>query len=168
MGTFFNPAPLNDLLCNSVANYKVSGYFCITIATTMKIDSTIPTGHSHSKADFMGIAGSVLCLIHCLITPILAMGGSLSAHSHTIGGVIDLDYFFILINGIAVYFATREHRIPALRVFLWGSFLLFAVSLILENHYPAFTLLGYLGSGLLIAGHVYNVIYCRPWRVVNQ
>jgi hypothetical protein len=134
----------------------------------MKTDSPRPTQHTHSKADFMGIVGSILCLIHCLITPALALGTSLTTHSHSVGGIFDLDYFFVLINGVAVYFATREHRIPALRVFLWGSFLLFAVSLILENHYPAFTLLGYLGSGLLIAGHIYNVIYCRPWRVVNQ
>jgi len=133
----------------------------------MKTDSSIPTGHSHSKADFMGIAGSILCLIHCLITPALALGTSLTAHNHLLGGIIDLDYFFIFINGLAVYFATREHRLPALRLFLWGAFLLFAVSLILENYYPAFKVLGYLGSGLLIAGHVYNVIYCRPWRIVN-
>ncbi len=115
----------------------------------------------------MGIVGSILCLIHCLITPALALGTSLTSHNHTIGGVIDLDYFFIVINGVAVYFATREHRNPALRIFLWGAFLLFAVSLILENYYPAFTTLGYLGSGLLIAGHVYNVIYCRPWRIAS-
>ncbi|MPR35306.1 MerC domain-containing protein [Salmonirosea aquatica] len=133
----------------------------------MKTDSSVPTGHSHSKADYMGIAGSVLCLIHCLITPVLALGTSLTAHSHTIG-VIDLDYFFILINGVAVYFATREHRNPLLRLFLWSAFLLFSVSLILENYFPAFRTLGYLGSGLLIAGHVYNLIYCRPWRIVNE
>ena len=130
----------------------------------MKTDSTLHTGHSHSKADFFGIAGSVLCLIHCLITPALALGTSLTAHNHTIGGLIDLDYFFIIINGAAVYFATREHRISSLRVFFWGALLLFSVSLILENYFPAFKMLGYLGSGLLIAGHVYNLIYCRPWR----
>jgi uncharacterized membrane protein YvlD (DUF360 family) len=134
----------------------------------MKTNSSLPTEHFHRKADFMGIAGSILCLIHCLITPALAMGGSLTAHNHTIGGLIDLDYFFIIINGIAVYFATREHRIPALRMFLWGAFLLFSVSLILENEFAAFKALGYLGSGLLIAGHVYNVLFCRPWRVINE
>lgn len=134
----------------------------------MKTDSTVPTPHSHGKADYMGIAGSILCLIHCLVTPALALGSSLSVHSHAAGGVFNFDYLFILVNGIAVYFATREHRIPALRLFLWGSWLLFSVSLLLENSHPIFTILGYVGSALLIAGHGYNLIYCRPWRVMNS
>ena len=133
----------------------------------MKTDSTLHTAHSHSKADYMGMAGSILCLIHCLITPALALGSSLSVHSHAVGGIFNLDYLFILVNGIAVYFATREHRIPLLRVFLWGSWLLFSVSLLLENAHPFFKIMGYVGSGLLIAGHGYNLIYCRPWRVAH-
>ena len=133
----------------------------------MKTDSTLHTAHSHSKADYMGMAGSILCLIHCLITPALALGSSLSVHSHAVGGIFNLDYLFILVNGIAVYFATREHRIPLLRVFLWGSWLLFSVSLLLENMHPFFKIMGYVGSGLLIVGHGYNLIYCRPWRVAH-
>ena len=133
----------------------------------MKTDSTVPTPHSHGKADYMGIAGSILCLIHCLVTPALALGSSLSVHSHAVGGVFNFDYLFILVNGIAVYFATREHRIPALRIFLWSSWLLFSVSLLLENSHPFFQIMGYVGSALLIAGHGYNLIYCRPWRVMK-
>ena len=133
----------------------------------MKTDSTVSTPHSHGKADYMGIAGSILCLIHCLVTPALALGSSLSVHSHAAGGVFNFDYLFILVNGIAVYFATREHRIPALRVFLWSSWLLFSVSLLLENSHPFFNILGYVGSALRIAGHGYNLIYRRPWRVMK-
>lgn len=136
----------------------------------MKTDSTLHTAHTHGKADYMGIAGSVLCLIHCLATPALALGSSFFAHNHEAGhGVgFNFDYIFILVNGLAVHFAAREHKLPLLRLFLWGSWLLFSVSLLLEKSHPFFQIMGYVGSGLLIAGHGYNLIYCRPWRVVNE
>ncbi len=132
----------------------------------MKNDASTHLDHSHGKADYVGIAGSVLCLIHCLVTPALALGGSLSAHDHATGGL--LNYFFIFFNGIAVYFATRDHKIPALRLLLWASFALFSFSLILENIDPDFRFMGYLGSTLLIAGHVYNLVYCKPWKVSGR
>ena len=127
----------------------------------MKKDSSNHLDHSHGKADYMGIAGSVLCLIHCLVTPALAIGGSLSLHDHPAGGL--LNYFFILFNGIAVYFATRDHNIPVLRYFLWTAFVLFSCSLLLEKYNFTFQLLGYLWSALLILGHGYNLLYCKPW-----
>jgi len=127
----------------------------------MKPRSSLSTPHTHGKADYIGVAGSVLCLVHCLITPALALGSSLSVNHHTAGG--GLDYLFILVNGLAVFFATRNHRSPALRLFLWGSFALFSVSLLLEHDFAEFQLLGYVGSGLLIIGHLYNLIYCRTF-----
>jgi hypothetical protein len=124
-----------------------------------------PTRHAHGKADYIGVAGSVLCLIHCLVAPALALVPSLSiSHSQGAG----LDYLFIVINGFAVFFATREHQIPALRMFLWASFLLFSISLLFEDHSSVFKLLGYLGSGLLILGHLYNLIYCRTWLLEKK
>lgn len=131
----------------------------------MKNNTSTHLGHSHGKADFVGIAGSLLCLIHCLITPALAIGGSLSAHEQLAVGPLHLDYFFILINGVAVYFATRDHKIPVLQLFLWSSFVLFSSSLLLEDINPAFKVTGYLGSAFLILGHGYNLVYCKPWRV---
>ncbi|TDB64036.1 MerC domain-containing protein [Arundinibacter roseus] len=130
----------------------------------MKTNSTIHTKeHTHGKADYVGIAGSVMCLIHCLITPALAIGSSYSMdHQHAAGG-ISFDYFFILINGLAVYYASRDHQLPALRAFMWGAFALFSVSILLENKHVLFEILGYVGSFLLIGGHMYNLFYCRPW-----
>jgi len=76
-------------------------------------------------------------------------------------GFISLDYFFILINGIAVYFATRNHKSLLLRIFLWSALLIFAVSLIFEGRHDLFQWLGYLGSVLLIAGHFINLYICQ-------
>ena len=121
--------------------------------------------HSHGRADYVGIAGSVLCLVHCLVTPALALGSTFTVNSHAAPG---LDYLFILVNGLAVYFATREHKVLPLSLVLWGASGLFAVSLLLEDTVPVFRLGGYLGSVLLIGGHVYNLIYCKPWALGKQ
>ena len=117
--------------------------------------------NSHGKADYIGIAGSVLCIIHCILVPVIAIGGSLSHEHHHHGGFMSLDYFFILINGIAVYFATKEHGSTFLQYFLWSAFSLFAISLVFEGVSPIFNWLGYAGSALLIVGHFANLYLCR-------
>ncbi|MCF0052914.1 MerC domain-containing protein [Dyadobacter sp. LJ53] len=125
--------------------------------------------HSHSKADYIGILGSVLCIVHCLLMPALAFGTTMTAH-HDHAGLISLDYLFILINGVAVYFATKNHKSVAVRAILWGSLALFSVSLIFEAAHPAFVWLGYIGSALLIIGHLLNLYICQiapkmKWKV---
>jgi hypothetical protein len=117
--------------------------------------------HSHGKADYIGILGSVLCIIHCLLVPALAFGSTVATHSHSHIGLISLDYLFILINGIAVYYATREHRSTGIRVLLWGALAIFSVSLIFEGRHQAFSWLGYAGSALLIVGHLINLYVCQ-------
>ena len=117
--------------------------------------------HVHGKADYFGIAGSVLCIVHCLLVPALALGSSFAHDHHSNAGLLSLDYLFILINGIAVYYATRDHKSLPLKILLWGALLLFAISLIFENRNGIFTLLGYIGSGLLIVGHLLNIYMCQ-------
>lgn len=117
--------------------------------------------HSHGRADYIGILGSVLCIIHCILVPALAFGSSVATHNHSHIGLISLDYFFILINGIAVYYATRDHRSLGIRLLLWSALAIFSVSLIFEGRHQAFSWLGYLGSGLLIAGHLINLYICQ-------
>lgn len=124
--------------------------------------------HSHGKADYIGILGSVLCIIHCLLVPALAFGSSVATH-HTHVGLLSLDYLFIIVNGVAVYYATREHRSLPIRLLLWSALMLFSVSLIFENKHAAFSWLGYAGSGLLIIGHLINLYICQiaprlKWR----
>ena len=117
--------------------------------------------HSHGKADYIGIVGSVLCIIHCMLVPALAFGSGLVYDHHAHTGLLSLDYFFILINGIAVYYATRDHKSILIRSVLWTALTIFSVSLIFEGSSHAFTWLGYIGSGLLIIGHLLNIYICR-------
>ncbi|NIJ51527.1 MerC domain-containing protein [Dyadobacter arcticus] len=116
-------------------------------------------GHSHTKADYIGILGSVLCIIHCMLMPALAFGSIASHHAHT--GLRSLDYVFIVINGLAVYYATRSHKSLPLGILLWGALTLFSTSLIFEGRHQVFSWLGYAGSALLIVGHFINLYICQ-------
>ncbi|WP_247236921.1 MerC domain-containing protein [Telluribacter sp. SYSU D00476] len=124
--------------------------------------------HTHGRADYVGIAGSLLCIVHCLLTPVLAVGSSLTVDDHTIAGFLHLDYLFVLVNGLAVYYATRGHKFPLVKLILWLAFGLFAVSILLEGTATVFVWLGYIGSGVLIAGHAVNLLLCRPWMMAHK
>lgn len=117
----------------------------------MKTDSTT------NKADYMGIAGSVLCLIHCIATPLLLAGSALTPHRHLTIGFLSLDYLFIGVNAIAVFFATRHYAQPAIKRALWGFLLLFTVSLLLEHTIDVFHYVGYVASAGLVITHLINI-----------
>jgi len=125
------------------------------------IVSGMKATHSHGKADYFGILGSVLCIIHCLIMPALAFSSTFLQKFHTHEGLLSLDYLFIIVNGIAVYYATRDHKSLPVRILLWGALSLFSVSLILESYNPVFIWLSYAGSALLIIGHLINIYICQ-------
>lgn len=110
-----------------------------------------------SKADYIGITGSVLCIIHCLVTPVLLMTTAVLQDEQLRLGYLSLDYLFIGVNIIAVYFATRHHAQPAIKRALWGFLLLFAVGIMLEDVNEAFEYLGYAASAGLVVTHLINI-----------
>ncbi len=115
------------------------------------------TDYTTNKADYIGIAGSVLCLIHCVATPFLLVGSALTPHHHLTIGFLSLDYLFIAVNVIAVFFATRHYAPPVIKRALWGFLLLFAASLLLEHVSGVFHYVGYLASAGLVITHIINI-----------
>ena len=109
------------------------------------------------KADYIGITGSVLCIIHCLITPILLLTSSVFQNSTLRVGYLSLDYVFIGVNIVAVYFATRHYAAPAIKRGLWGFLALFTVALLLEDVAPFFEYLAYAASAGLVITHLINI-----------
>ena len=112
------------------------------------------------KADYIGITGSVLCLIHCLITPILLVTSTLLKDEFVRTSYLILDYVFIVINIVAVYTATR-HAPASIRTSLWGFLTLFAICILLEEVSPVFEYAAYVASLGLVGSHLYNIWYCR-------
>lgn len=109
------------------------------------------------KADYIGISGSVLCIIHCLITPILLVSSSFLANDTVRVGYLSLDYIFIGVNIVAVYFATRHFTTPAIKIGLWFFLSVFAVAIILEDVSETFEYLGYAASLGLVLTHLTNI-----------
>ncbi|MCX6217155.1 MerC domain-containing protein [Spirosoma sp.] len=109
------------------------------------------------KADYIGITGSVLCIIHCLITPVLLLTSSFFQNSALRVGYLSLDYVFIGVNIIAVYFATRHYAPLAIKRSLWCFLLLFAVALLLEDTDPIFEYIAYIASAGLVITHLLNI-----------
>ena len=109
------------------------------------------------KADYIGITGSVLCIIHCLTAPILVMASGFFHDDTLRAGFLGLDYVFIAVNIAAVYFATRHHTSPAIRTALWSFLTLFAVALLLEDTSKTFEYVAYVASAGLVITHLVNL-----------
>lgn len=112
------------------------------------------------KADWIGITGSVLCIIHCLITPIAVMTSTLLQHDSLRIGFLSLDYVFIGINILAVWAASRRTA-RSIAIALWGLLVVFALGLFLEELNEAFEYLAYVASAGLVITHLLNIRYCR-------
>ncbi|MGA0557606.1 MerC domain-containing protein [Larkinella sp. VNQ87] len=111
----------------------------------------------NKRADYIGISGSVLCIIHCLITPVLLVSSSFLANDTVRVGFLSLDYLFIGVNILAVYFATRHFTTPAIKIGLWFFLSVFAVAILLEDVNESFEYLGYAASLGLVTTHLVNI-----------
>ncbi|MGV3561071.1 MerC domain-containing protein [Larkinella arboricola] len=109
------------------------------------------------KADYIGISGSILCIIHCLITPVLLVSTSLLTNDTVRIGFLSLDYVFIGVNALAVYFATRHFTTPAVKIGLWFFLSVFALAILLEDVSETFEYIGYAASLGLVLTHLTNI-----------
>lgn len=119
------------------------------------------------RADLIGITGSVLCIIHCLITPVLIMTSTLLQHDTLRLGFLSLDYLFIGVNVVAVWSASR-HTSSTIARFLWLFLGLFATGLLLEEVHQGFEYLAYAASLGLVITHLLNIRYCRIHHAHQQ
>lgn len=124
-----------------------ASYFCVLMKTDI----------FSRKADYIGITGSVLCIIHCLITPVLLLTSSVFQNSALRVGYLSLDYIFIGVNIVAVYFATRHYAPQTIKRSLWGFLILFSIALLLEDTAPVFQYIAYAASAGLVITHLFNI-----------
>lgn len=117
------------------------------------------------KSDSIGAISSTLCLIHCTATPLFFMiqGGVSACCSATPIWWKSLDYVFLLIAFVAIYFSAKHTVKPWMKYALWISWgALFFV--IINEKMVWFSLhenLIYLPTIVLIGLHLYNRKYCK-------
>jgi hypothetical protein len=132
----------------------------------MQQDQTMKADVADRKADYIGITGSILCMIHCLAAPVLVVSSNWLRTDTTLqAGFLSLDYVFIIVNIIAVYFATRHHHSRVISTALWFFLALFGIGLLFEDHSPAFEYLAYAASAGLVVSHLLNI---RQHRVSHS
>ena len=124
----------------------------------------------HQLTDYLGISGSMLCLIHCLAVPFLFIGHELyDGHSHDHWSeafthvhqplwqslTFNWDHFFLLIALVAAIHTVRKSHRQEVKMIIAIGWLMFFSGVLF--FYP----LVHLGSIILISGHLLNLYFCR-------
>lgn len=129
-----------------------------------------------NKPDFVGMAASILCAIHCAAFPLLfaaqplvheaisSAEGHGHGHGHGHGGLASLwsslDFVFLALSLVAVYFAARASRNATTKVWLWTGWAIFAIGVGMEQFgLPGWLM--YVGSAVLVIAHLINFRQCK-------
>lgn len=119
------------------------------------------------QSDVMGAAASGLCMIHCIATPFLFVAHTCSVTgcctATTPGWWSFLDYLFIGITFLAVFFSARNTSKSWMKHALYASWVLLTAAII--NEKMALVQLAETwkyGIAIILVGlHVYNRRYCQ-------
>ena len=117
------------------------------------------------KSDYFGVLTSLLCLLHCVITPLIFISYSSlnSEFSTSFSWWKNLDYVFIFISFFMVYFSTRISKIKIIKYLFWLSWIFLFLVIINEkiNSFQFSEYLTYLAASILSLMHLYNLKYCK-------
>ena len=117
------------------------------------------------NSDTFGVLACALCLMHCIATPFIILIHNYS-NTEEMTSLIwwkNLDYVFLLISFVMVYFSAQNTSKSLMKYFFWSSwFLLFGM--IMNEKGEILQLPEYItyGTAILLAGiHFYNLKYCQ-------
>ena len=117
------------------------------------------------KPDTVGAIVSTLCVVHCLLTPLLFVAQSYTAtHSHEAPfWWKNLDYLFILISVIAVYESTKKSTNKLIKAGLWMSWIMLFLLILNEKlvWIELDEIITYCVALTLSMLHIYNLNYCQ-------
>jgi hypothetical protein len=118
-----------------------------------------------SKPDLFGASASTLCAIHCLAAPFLflAQASFTTEHIEVPGWYQMIDYLFLAISVMAVYYAVKNSSKKWMKIALWMSWAVLSLAIINETF--EWQHLGeaavYLPAFVLAGLHIYNKKYCQ-------
>ena len=121
-------------------------------------------------SDFLGVSASGLCAIHCALAPLLfaskpVLEKTLGPHDHGPGFWALLDYVFLLLSLVAVWYSARHTSQKRIRGVFWSAWVVFAIGLLSESvHFEQGKWLMYFGSIVLVVAHTYNHRYCKNYK----
>lgn len=118
------------------------------------------------KSDWLGIFGSSLCLIHCLLTP-LVFGVWMLAGAE-MEWIEQIELIFIAISFFAIWFSTKRTPSVWLKIVLWVFFALLVIGSLGEAYFEPVAYLIYFASIGLIITHIYNIRLCRQCAIPHK
>jgi hypothetical protein len=118
------------------------------------------------QSDLLGVLASGLCAIHCALTPVFfAARPLLEGHHHHGGFWGALDYVFLIVSLLAVWYSARHTSHRTYKWVLWVSWAVFAIGLLSEVLHISWGIwLMYIGSIVLVVSHIQNYRYCRSCK----
>jgi len=119
------------------------------------------------KSDTLGILTCALCIVHCFSTPffiILSYNYLQTEHLTSVIWFKNLDYFFLVISFILVFFSSKTTSKSLMKFLFWLSWSLFFISIVNEKIELLMIpeLMTYMTSILLAGIHLLNFKYCKP------
>jgi hypothetical protein len=117
------------------------------------------------NSDTFGILACALCIIHCIATPFVFTAYTYSNIQQIVYPIWwkNLDYIFLIISFVMVYFSSQTTLIGFMKYFFWLSWLLLCVMIINEKmgllSVPEYMTYG--SAALLSTIHLYNLKYCQ-------
>jgi len=125
-------------------------------------------------SDWLGVSASGLCIIHCALTPLLFTAkpvffGMVDQPVHDHGPWAMLDYAFLALSLLAVWYSAQHTAHQTIKKALWAGWTIFAIGLMYEPHGTTFSSwLMYIGSFTLIIAHLTNYYHCQQACSVEQ
>ena len=118
-------------------------------------------------SDWLGVAASCLCAIHCTLTPIFFAAKpiwetTMGEHVHGIWEM--LDYVFLILSLMAVWYSARHTTHTTLKWVLWFAWGIFTVGLLTESFFFGKWLM-YTGSIILVMAHIKNYRHCQKCKL---
>jgi hypothetical protein len=100
--------------------------------------------------DVVGISAAVLCLIHCIVFPLLMIIPLGISHNPFV------DLAFLIVGAVVVYRISKKTRYIWLKILFAVSILMISISVFVDIFFEIHLPLIYLGATGLIIGHLIN------------
>ncbi len=117
------------------------------------------------NTDVLGAGASTLCLIHCAATPFVFVAKACTATccADTPLWWQSVDYFFIVVSFVAIYFTTKNTTVNWVKIALWSGWTLLLFAVINETLQVILLseLFIYVPAIAIVLLHIYNLKYCK-------
>jgi Ca2+/Na+ antiporter len=115
------------------------------------------------NSDTVGAIASSLCLLHCIVTPLIFIIQPLVADTGAPSWWKSMDYVFLLLSFFAVYWSAKNTAKVWMQYALWSFWLALTIAILNEKlemfSWSEFSI--YIPALGLVFLHLYNKKYCQ-------